>query len=73
MDKMKKSKDKIVSEKKINELSDEELDTVTGGKKVAFEKIDLKCECPGCHTWVVLQQRGDGSFECPLCNIVTLN
>lgn len=73
MDKVKKNQDKIVSEKKVIELSDDELDTVTGGKKVQFEKVDLTCECPGCHTWVALRQRGDGSFECPLCHIISLN
>ena len=57
--------------KKNNEIPDEQLDDVTGGKKIQFEEVDLKwveVECPTCHQRVTPNDLGGGRLECPNCS-----
>ena len=61
----------MIENKKNNEIPDEQLDDVTGGKKIQFEKVILTwdpIECPACHHKVTPIDRGDGHLECPDCH-----
>ena len=57
-----------MKEQKNNGIPDEELDAVSGGKKVQFQKVDLTMECPHCHHWVTPVDLSGGRRECPDCH-----
>ena len=52
------------------EIKDEELDAVTGGIKVHFEKADLtwgELKCTFCNNKVTPIQCSGGRLKCPKC------
>ena len=57
-----------MEEKKNSVMPDEELDAVSGGKRVQFESVELTMECPHCHNWVTPTRLDDRSLQCPKCN-----
>ena len=57
-----------MEEKKYNEIADEKLDAVSGGKRVQFTEVELVRECPNCHHWVTPIKLPDGRLECPDCH-----
>ena len=56
-----------MEEKNNNVIPDEELDAVSGGKRVQFESVELTMECPHCHNWVTPTRLDGGSLQCPNC------
>lgn len=57
-----------MEEKKNNVIPDEELDAVSGGKRVEFTQVELIRECPTCHHWVTPIDLAGGRRECPDCH-----
>ena len=57
-----------MEEKKNSVMPDEELDVVSGGKRVEFTQVELVRDCPNCHNWVTPIKLSDGRLECPDCH-----
>ena len=56
-----------MEEKKRNEMTDEALDTVTGGAGQSVTFSQTYCKCPGCGQWSPLFEIGALDGICPWC------